>query len=125
MSDNMTGEQRLRAAFERLKINTPTIVPKGSKINPKNVEAEAGMGDGAVYYYKDLVAEIKAAKEAQIAERRAGGEKTATDKTKQLREERDQIKAQRDAALKAQAELAYNLFQACDDPRFIVNANRH
>jgi len=100
-------------------------VPKGSKINPKNVEAEAGMGDGAVYYYKDLVAEIKAAKEAQIAERRTGGEKTATDKTKQLREERDQMKAQRDAALKAQAELAYNLFQACDDPRFIVNANRH
>lgn len=125
MSENMTGEQRLRAAFERLNNNNPTIVPKGSKINPKNVEAEAGMGDGAVYYYKDLVAEIKTAKEAQIAERRAGGEKTATDKTKQLREERDQMKAQRDAALKAQAELAYNLFQACDDPRFIVNANRH
>ena len=35
MSDNMTGEQRLRAAFERLKNNAPTIVPKGSKINPK------------------------------------------------------------------------------------------
>ena len=125
MSDNITGEQRLRAAFDRLKNNTPTIVPKGSKINPKNVETEAGMGDGAVYYYKDLVTEIKAAKESQIAERRASGEKTANDKVKQLREERDQMKAQRDAALKAQAELAYNLFQACDDPRFIVNANRH
>jgi hypothetical protein len=125
MSDNMTGEQRLRVAFERLKNNTPIIVSKGSKINPKNVEAEAGMGDGAVYYYKDLVTEIKVAKEMQIAERQVNGEKTATDKTKQLREERDQMKAQRDAALKAQAELAYNLFQACDDPRFIVNANRH
>lgn len=125
MSNYMTGEQRLRAAFERLKNNVPTLVPKGSKINPKNVEAEAGMGDGAVYYYKDLVAEIKAAKEAQVTARRTHGEKTSTDKTKQLREERDQMKAQRDAALKAQAELAYNLFQACDDPRFIVNANRH
>lgn len=125
MSENMTGEQRLRAAFERLKNNAPTIVPKGSKINPKNVEAEAGMGDGAVYYYKDLVAEIKTVKDAQIAERRSTGEKTATDKTKQLREDRDQMKSQRDAALKAQAELAYNLFQACDDPHFIVGANRH
>jgi|TARA_B110000196_G_C20777562_1_gene489506 hypothetical protein len=124
MSDNMTGEQRLRAAFERLKNNAPTIVPKGSKINPKNVEAEAGMGDGAVYYYKDLVAEIKVAKEAQISDRRSGGEKTTTDKTKQLREERDQMKVQRDAALKAQAELAYKLFQACDDPSFIVNASK-
>jgi hypothetical protein len=124
MNENMTGEQRLRAAFERLKNNTPSIIPKGSKINPKNVEAEAGMGDGAVYYYKDLVVEIKVAKEAQIAERQAGGEKTAADKTKQLRGERDQMKAQRDAALKAQAELVYNLFQACDDPRFIVNADK-
>ncbi len=124
MSDNMTGEQRLRAAFERLKNNTPTIVPKGSKTNPKNVEVEAGMGDGAVYYYKELALEIKAAKEAQIAERLANGENTPADKTKQLRKERDQMKTQRDAALKAQAELAYSLFQACDDPRFIVNANR-
>jgi hypothetical protein len=124
MIENMTGEQRLRTAFERLKNNTPSIIPKGSKINPKNVESEASMGDGAVYYYKDLVTEIKVAKEAQIAERRASGKKTATDKTKLLREERDQMKAQRDAALKAQAELAYNLFQVCDDPRFIVNADK-
>lgn len=125
MSDNMKGEQCLRTAFERLKNNTPTIIPKGSKINPKNVETEAGMGNGAVYYYKNLVAEIKAAKEAQIAERRADDEKTSTYKAKQLREERNKMKAQRDAALKAQAELAYNLFHACDDPRFIVNTNRH
>ncbi len=39
----MDAEKALREAFERLKSNTPKILPKGSKISNTNIAKEAGI----------------------------------------------------------------------------------
>lgn len=124
MSKNKPGEIRLREAFERLKNNKPVVVPIGSKVNPKNVQLEAEMGDGAVYYYKTLLQEIKDEKKnvTEAKSENKKSEKTTSNKTKQLQEENKRLKKERDAALVAQTELVYNLFQNCSDPKFIVGA---
>ncbi len=121
-----TGLEKLRAAFERLKSGKTIIVPSGAKVNPKNVQLEADMGDGAVYYYPDLLEEIKVEKQ-RLSDLSKSSEnkktsKISDNKTKQLKESNIKLKQERDASLVAQTELAYNLFQSCDDPKFIVDA---
>jgi len=52
---------RLTAAFFRLKINEPKIVPKGSKVNVNKVQEEAGLPVGSLreVRYPQLFKEVK------------------------------------------------------------------
>lgn len=43
-----SAEQRFRAAFERLKLGVPTVLPKGTRVSQNNVAKEAGCDSSAL-----------------------------------------------------------------------------
>jgi chromosome segregation ATPase len=57
-----TAEQRFRTAFERLKSDTPQILPKGTPVSQNNVAKEAGTDPTALRKarYPTLIREIQA-----------------------------------------------------------------
>lgn len=111
--------------FERLKSGAPVLVPATSKINPKTVQAEAGMGDGSLYYYPELLAEIKTEKQRQAQLSIDDGVKigavSASEQIASLREKNKSLMRERDAAIGSQAELAYCVFQSLEIRGVIVN----
>lgn len=52
--------QRLIDAFERLKLGRPERTPTDGKISIKRINDEAGLSQGAVYYYKSFLSTAKA-----------------------------------------------------------------
>lgn len=42
------AEQRFRAAFERLRLNVPEVLPKGTHVSQNNVAKEAGLDPSAL-----------------------------------------------------------------------------
>lgn len=58
----MTAEENFRAAFERLKSNTPKICPLGTLVSQNNVAKEAGTDPSALKKsrFPTLIAEIQA-----------------------------------------------------------------
>lgn len=56
-----SAEDNFRAAFERLKIDDPKVLPKGTPVSQNNVAREAGCDQSALRKsrYPELVAEIQ------------------------------------------------------------------
>ena len=52
--------QRLSDAFDRLKQGKPINTPGDGKISIKRINDEAGLSQGAIYYYKSFVSTAKA-----------------------------------------------------------------
>lgn len=48
---------RLKAALERLLSSTPERTKADGRISISRINQEAGLSQGAIYYYKDFVAE--------------------------------------------------------------------
>lgn len=46
--ETLSAEQRFRAAFERLKLNVPEVLPKGTHVSQNNVAKEAGLDPSAL-----------------------------------------------------------------------------
>jgi hypothetical protein len=98
------AEIAFRVAFERLKLNKPNILPKGTLVTQNNVAREAGVDTSALKKarFPQLVAEIQlwvesnaqltpsSPRQALIAQRK---------RSRDLRERLDEMKAQRDYAL--------------------------
>jgi rRNA maturation endonuclease Nob1 len=57
-----TAEQRFRLAFERLKVNRPNVLPRGTQVSQNNVAKEAGTDPTALRKtrYPALIREIQA-----------------------------------------------------------------
>jgi chromosome segregation ATPase len=70
---NTSAEQRYRDAFERLKSNTPNILPRGSAVSQNNVAKEAGTDPSALKKsrFSKLIREIQAFKEIDDAKKLA------------------------------------------------------
>lgn len=50
---------KIEEALSRILQGKPTVVSPTQKLSIKAVEEEAGLGSGAIYYYKDIVNKIK------------------------------------------------------------------
>lgn len=60
MSQKEFTVQRLKDAFERLKAGRPERTKPDGKLSIKRVNDEAGLSQGAIYYYKAYVQELRA-----------------------------------------------------------------
>lgn len=58
MEEYMTINKEYWSALERLKNNTPSILPKGSKINNDNVAMEAGRKKGTIKKSRESFSEL-------------------------------------------------------------------
>ncbi|PAJ87737.1 hypothetical protein [Burkholderia ubonensis] len=85
-----TAEQRFRLAFERLKSNTPEILPRGTLVSQNNVAKEAGTDPTALRKkrFPALIREIQAFVEIQNQERERKRQNRA-----EKRRARDDVKA--------------------------------
>jgi hypothetical protein len=111
---NDSGLNKLKTAFERIKGGNTTVIPAGAKLTIRNVEAEAGMGDGSAYYYPELIDSIKAAKKDFKTHGRHSYSALSTSitaKNKDLAKRNEALVAQNTLILVAQAELSHNLFK--------------
>ncbi|MFS1923300.1 MULTISPECIES: hypothetical protein [Vibrio] len=130
MQVKKSGLELLESALERLLSGNVVVLPSNARLNIKNVEIEAGMGDGSAYHYPDLIERIKEAK-ARVAPKRKEVKSptksalTTATKNVRLTKSNAELKFEKAALLVAQTELTYNLFQCCDDPKFIVDAYEH
>lgn len=108
------AEKMFREAFDRLKVNNPGRLPKGSPVSQNNVAKEAGVDPSALRSarYPKLSAEIKRwvrehPQEGPLSARQASLAKRAA--TRQLRERIEALTLQRDKAaarlLDAEAEI--------------------
>jgi hypothetical protein len=125
---NDSGLNKLKAAFERIKNGNTTAIPIGEKLTIRNVETEAGMGDGSAYYYPEFIDAIKEAKRDLKTHGRRSSSVQSTSisaKNKELTKRNEELVAQNKKILVAQSELVYNLFKSCDDPKFIIDAYEH
>lgn len=109
-----TAEVRYRAAFERLKLGKPQLLPKGSPVSQNNVAKEAGTDTSALRLsrYPVLIGEIQ----TYVLE--AGTEQAARQalRAKRLRR-RDDLKAQ-GSKFKAQRDHAQS--QLLSAHRFVL-----
>lgn len=96
-----SAADQYRDAFERLKLNRPQLLPKGSPVSQNNVAKEAGSDPSALKKtrFPSLIAEIKAYVEQHAEERPPSLNKVnllARQKSRALRDRIDQVSRQRD-----------------------------
>lgn len=99
LTDKKTAEQMFRESFERLKRNSPDILPKDTPVTQNNVAREAGRDPSALKKdrYPILVLEIQAyltsQKERQSGTKKSTDNRSRTDKQKlaDLRNQRDKL----------------------------------
>ena len=124
-SSRPTAEQCFRLAFERLKANTPRVVPPDTPVSQNNVAKEAGCDPSALRKerYPSLVREIKAYLE--IAENQRPSKRkerlklrkrrvALTERLKKVEEQRDAAQSQLVSAQRRVIELALELKAAKD-----------
>jgi hypothetical protein len=106
----MTAEENFRAAFERLKSNTPKICPLGTLVSQNNVAKEAGTDPSALKKsrFPTLIAEIQqyvSAIEVPTSNRQK--ELVKKKKSRDLKERFEDVTKQRDllASMLAEADL--------------------
>lgn len=119
-----SGLNKLKAAFERIKDGNTTVIPAGAKLTIRNVETEAGMGDGSAYYYPEFIDAIKASKKDLKTHGRRSSSVQSTSisaKNKELIKRNEDLAAQNKLILVAQAELSHNLFKQAGGST-VVNA---
>jgi len=94
--ENKSAEELFIEAFERLKVNKPTVLPSGTPVTQNNVAREAGRNTSALRKerYPRLVLEIQAwvrsQQEQHDATKRSTDNRTRTLKMK-LRDHRKQV----------------------------------
>lgn len=109
-----SGLNKLKEAFERIKNGNTTVIPAGARLTIRNVETEAGMGDGSAYYYPKFIDAIKAAKK----DLKTHGRRTApilstsiSAKNKELTKRNEDLTSKNKQILVAQAELSHQIFK--------------
>lgn len=101
--EQLSAEQRFRAAFERLKLNAPMVLPKGTRVSQNSVAKEAGCDPSALKKarFPRLVLDIQDWVEAHKSHEPSGRQLAAAQRQKR-RKDRDLIadlKVQRDRAV--------------------------
>ncbi len=96
-----SAADQYREAFERLKLNRPQLLPKGSPVSQNNVAREAGSDPSALKKsrFPSLIAEIKNYVEQHAEERPPSLNQVnllARQKTRALRDRIEQVARQRD-----------------------------
>ena len=99
----LTAEQRFRQALERLKLDEPTVLPKGTPVSQNNVAKEAGCDPSALRKarFPSLVREIQAYVELHKDDTPSKRQTTLKQRATRQKQ-RDQLAdviAQRDVAL--------------------------
>tara|TARA_Y100001963_G_scaffold152155_1_gene236397 strand:- start:288 stop:713 length:426 start_codon:yes stop_codon:yes gene_type:complete len=134
MADKVT-ELRLEAAFNRLLNGVPERTKPDGRISISRINQEAGLSQGAIYYYKDFVAQAK----ATIAQRKAQPQlhsqqegsansssalhklqdslKKEKSLKKQYRNQRDDFKNISDITIKENVCLAFRILELEDENR--------
>ena len=96
-----SAADQYRDAFERLKLNRPQLLPKGTPVTQNNVAKEAGSDPSALKKarFPSLIAEIKTYVEHHAEERPPSLSKVnllARQKSRALRDRMEQVARQRD-----------------------------
>lgn len=96
-----SASDQYRDAFERLKLNRPQLLPKGTPVTQNNVAKEAGSDPSALKKsrFPSLIAEIKTYVEQHAEERPPSLSKVnllARQKSRALRDRIEQVARQRD-----------------------------
>lgn len=96
-----SAADQYRDAFERLKLNRPKLLPKGTPVTQNNVAKEAGSDPSALKKsrFPSLIAEIKTYVEQHSEERPPSLNKVnllARQKSRALRDRIEQVARQRD-----------------------------
>ena len=115
-SETETAEKRFRQAFERLKTNEPSLLPRDTPVSQNNVAKEAGTDPTALRKarYPALIREIQAWVEINDREKEAKRERQnrqkraredVTEKINHLKEQRDHAQAQLISAKRLALEL--------------------
>ena len=96
-----SAADQYRDAFERLKLNRPQLLPKGTPVTQNNVAKEAGSDPSALKKsrFPSLIAEIKTYVELHAEERPPSLNKVnllARQKSRALRDRIEQVARQRD-----------------------------
>ncbi|HGN1031263.1 TPA: hypothetical protein ACKRNX_002368 [Pseudomonas aeruginosa] len=96
-----SAADQYRDAFERLKLNRPHLLPKGTPVTQNNVAKEAGSDPSALKKsrFPSLIAEIKTYVEKHAEERPPSLNKVnllARQKSRALRDRIEQVARQRD-----------------------------
>ena len=101
---NKSAEERLRDAFERLKLGLPVTLPKGTRVTQNNVAKEAGNDPSALRKsrYPLLVMDIQEYVEANKDRELVSAQQKALKKKRKNRDAKEVIadlKQQRDKAI--------------------------
>jgi chromosome segregation ATPase len=102
---------RIEAAIDRIKQGCPTRIDPTMKLSVRAVQKEAGLGDGSLYYYKDLIDQIHRLKHEQSSTKdsrlsmHAAEKATLREKANKERRIKEDYRAQA-ATLKEQLALA-------------------
>ena len=109
-----SAADQYRDAFERLKLNRPQLLPKGTPVTQNNVAKEAGSDPSALKKsrFPSLIAEIKTYVEQHAKERPPSLNKVnilARQKSRALRDRIEQVARQRDqlASLLSEADAKF------------------
>ena len=106
-NDKGSAEDRFRAAFERIKSDTPTHIAKGSALTQNNIAREAGLDPSALKKsrFPDLISEIQRWKSSERPEPSKVSLKVKNAKRpRELKQKLLLMKKQRDRALQLLAE---------------------
>ena len=108
-------------ALERLKINNPLRVPKGTKITNDAVSLEAGRGKGSIKrsrpIFSDLLVAIQLASEQQTST-----VNVQENKIKKLKTQLDQCHKELEAALSREVSLLYELYELKKEINLLTGA---
>jgi hypothetical protein len=132
MADNDTV-LRLKASLDRLLSGTPERTKPDGRISISRINQEAGLSQGAIYYYKDFIVEanktIEKHKAEQEEQRKQEGSadfqrpppqlQEALKKEKRLkaqyRAQRDDFKSITDEMIKTNVSLAFRILELEDE----------
>lgn len=101
-TDQVSAEQRFRQAFERLKVDEPKVLPKGTPVSQNNVAKEAGCDPSALRKarFPSLVREIQAYVELHKDDRPSKRQAVlkAREARRDLKDKLAEVECQRDVA---------------------------
>lgn len=133
MTDKLINERseqtllRLESALQRLLDGKPERTNANGKLNIHRINEEAGLSSGAIYYYKDFVAKVRAIISEQCDPTKSSNYnpkisvqnlRQQRDEEKRLKEkyrsQRDEIKSFCDKVVAQNANLEFALFEASE-----------
>jgi len=107
LKDSINAEARFRAAFERLKSNTPINIPNGSAVTQNNIAREAGLDSSALKKsrFPDLIQDIQNwNKSKQAGQSKSNPNYKIAKRCSSSKQKLSLMKKQRDIALQLLAE---------------------